>query len=113
MKINAREMLLCRPILLIVLKTGLCVRACFFLGHPKILQIRVSWFPVGMGGDQIGYHKVSNMIAPRDQAYSELISEHPSYFFPYYVNGSQCETTGSLVKHRWGWMDIGMLSSPL
>jgi hypothetical protein len=28
---------------------GLCVRACFFLGHPKILRIRVSWFPVGMG----------------------------------------------------------------
>jgi hypothetical protein len=64
MKINAREMLLCRPILLIVLKTVLCVHACFFLGHPKILQIQVSWFPVGMGGDQIGYHYVSDMIAP-------------------------------------------------
>jgi hypothetical protein len=64
MKINVREMLLCRPILLIVLKTGICVRACFFLGHPKILRIRVSWFPVGVGGDQIGCHKVSDMIAP-------------------------------------------------
>jgi hypothetical protein len=45
MKINVHEMLLCRPILLIVLKTGLYVCACFFLGHPKILQILVSWFP--------------------------------------------------------------------
>jgi hypothetical protein len=113
MKINAREMLPCRPILLIVLKTGLCVRACFFLGHPKNLQIRVSWFPVGMGGDQIGCDKVSDMIAPRDHAYSELISERPSYFFPYYINSSRCETTGSLVKHRWGRLDIGMLSSPI
>jgi hypothetical protein len=65
MKINAREMLPCRPILLIVLKAGLCVCACFFLGHPKILQIRVSWFHVVMGGDQIGCHKVSDMIAPQ------------------------------------------------
>jgi hypothetical protein len=64
MKINARGMLMCRPILLIVLETGLCVHACFFLDHPKILQIWVSWFPVGMGGDQIGCHKVSDMIAP-------------------------------------------------
>jgi hypothetical protein len=31
-----------------------------------------------MCGDQIGYHKVSDMIAPRDHAYSELISERPS-----------------------------------
>jgi hypothetical protein len=64
MKINAREMLMCRPIILIVLRTGLCVRVCFFLGHPKILRYLVSWFPVGMGGDQISYHKVSDMIAP-------------------------------------------------
>jgi hypothetical protein len=112
MKINTREMLLCRLILLIVLKTGLCVRTCFFLGHPKILRIRVSWFPVGMGGDQIGYHKASDMIAPRNHAYSEVISERPGYFLPHYINGSQCETTGSLVKHRWGWLDIGMLSPP-
>ena len=65
MKINAREMLLCRPILLIVLRTGICVRACFFLGHPKIMRIRVSWFFGGMGGDQIGCHKVSDMITPQ------------------------------------------------
>jgi hypothetical protein len=64
MKINVREMPLCRPILSIVLKTGLCVCACSFLDHPEILRIRVSWFPVGMGGDQIGCHKVSDMIAP-------------------------------------------------
>jgi hypothetical protein len=112
MKINAREMLLCRPILLIELGTGLRVRARSFPGHPKILRTRVSWFPVGMGGDQIGCRKVFDMIAPRDHAYSELISERPSYFFPYYINGSRCETTGSLVKHRWGWLDISMLSFP-
>jgi hypothetical protein len=105
-------MLLCRPILLIVLKTGLYVRACFFLGHLKILQIRVSWLPGGMGGDQIGCHTVSDMIAPRYHAYSEFISERPGYFLPHYINGSQCETTGSLVKHRWGWLDISMLSFP-
>jgi hypothetical protein len=75
MKINAHEMPLSRPILLIALKIGLCVRVCFFLGHPKILQIRVSWFPVGMGGGQIDCHKVSDMTAPRDHANSELITE--------------------------------------
>jgi hypothetical protein len=83
--------------------------ACSFLDHPKILRIRVSWFPVGMGGDQISCHKVSDTIAPRDHAYSELISEHPGYFFPHYINGSRCETTGSLVKHRWGWLDVSIL----
>jgi hypothetical protein len=61
---HAHEMLLCWPILLIMLRTGLCVRMCFFLGRPKILRIRVSWFPGGMGGDQISCHKVSDMIAP-------------------------------------------------
>jgi hypothetical protein len=64
-KINAREMLSCRPILLIVLRTSLYVRAYFFLGHPKTLQIRLSWSPVGMGDGQTGYHKVSDMTAPR------------------------------------------------
>ena len=112
MKINAREMPLCRPILPIVLRTGLYVRACFFLDHPKILRIRVSWFPVGMGGDQIGCHKVSDMIAPRDYAYSELISERPGYFFPHCINGSRCKTTGSLVKHRRVWLHVSMLSFP-
>jgi hypothetical protein len=62
-KINARGMLLCRPILLIVLETGICVHVCFSLGHSKILQIRVSWFPVGMSGGQIGCHKASDMTA--------------------------------------------------
>jgi hypothetical protein len=46
------------------------------------------------------------------QAYSELISERPGYFLPHYIDGSRCETTGSLVKHRWGWLDISMLSFP-
>jgi hypothetical protein len=112
MKINAREMLLCRSILLIVLRTDLCVRACFFLGHPKILRIQVSWFLGGMGGDQIGCHKVSDMIALRHHAYSELISERPGYFLPHYIDDSWCETTDSLVKYRWGWLDISMLSFP-
>jgi hypothetical protein len=64
-KINAREMLLCRLILLIVLRTGICVRTCFFLGHPKTLRIRVFWSPVGMGDGQTRYHKVSYMTSPR------------------------------------------------
>jgi hypothetical protein len=81
MKINARGMLLCRPILLIVLGTGLCVRTCFFLGHPKILRIRVSWFPVGMGGDQIGYHKVFDMIAPRGLCLLRAYLGTPQLFF--------------------------------
>jgi hypothetical protein len=60
---NAHGMPLCRPVLLIALKIGLCVRMCSFLGHPKILRIQVSWFPVGMGGGQIGCHKASDMTA--------------------------------------------------
>jgi hypothetical protein len=95
MKINAHEKLLCRPILLIVLRTGLCVHACFLFGHPKILRNRVSWFSGGMGGDQIGCHKVSDTIAPRHHAYFELISERPGYFFPHYIDGSRCETVGT------------------
>jgi hypothetical protein len=66
-----------------------------------------------MGGDQIDCHKVSDMIAPpRDHTYSELISERPGYFLPYYIIGSRCKTTGSLVKHMWGWLEISVLSSP-
>jgi hypothetical protein len=105
-------MLLCRPILLIVLRTGLCVRACFSLvarkfcefGYPRSLGVRVVIksavirFPI--------------WLPPRHHAYSELISEHPDYFLPHYIDGSRCETNGSLVKHRWGWLDISMLSFP-
>jgi hypothetical protein len=40
-----------------------------------------------MGDSQIDYHKVSDMIALRDHANSELISERPSYLFPHYING--------------------------
>jgi hypothetical protein len=87
MKIDAHGMLRCRPILLIVLKTGLCAHACYFLGHPKTLRIQVFWSPVGMGDGQIGCHKVSDMTAPRDYTNSELISERPSYF--------------SLLLYRW------------
>jgi hypothetical protein len=82
MKINVHEMLMCRPILLIVLKTGLYVRACFFLGHPQILQIRVSWFPGGMGGDQIGCHKVSDMIAPQVPCLLRAYLGTPRLFLP-------------------------------
>jgi hypothetical protein len=60
-KINTHKMSLYRSILLIVLRTGLCVRACSFLGHPRTLRIRLSWFPKGMGGGQISCHKVSDM----------------------------------------------------
>jgi hypothetical protein len=112
MKINACKMLLCRPILLIMLRTGLCVRACFFLGHPKILRIRISWFLGGMGGDQIGCHKISDMIAPQAPCLLRAYLGMPWLFPPHYIDGSRCETTGSLVKHRWGLLDISMLSSP-
>jgi hypothetical protein len=39
-------------------------RVCSFIDLLKTLRIRVSWFPVGMGGGQIGCHKVSDMTAP-------------------------------------------------
>jgi hypothetical protein len=39
----------------------LCV---LFPWSPENFRIRVSWFPVGMGGGQIGCHKVSHMTAP-------------------------------------------------
>jgi hypothetical protein len=82
MKINARGMLLCHPILLIMLETGLCVHACFFLGHSKILQIRVSWFPVGMGDDQIGYHKVFDMTALQGPCSLQAYLGMPQLFLP-------------------------------
>jgi hypothetical protein len=82
MKINVRKIPLCRPILLIVLKTGLCVRACFFLDHLKILRIWVSWFPVGMGGDQIGCHKVSDTITPQGPCLLRAYLETPRLFLP-------------------------------
>src|SRR5688572_14334060 len=65
MKINVHGMLRCRPILLTVLRTGLCAHTCSLLGHPKTLRIQVFWSLVGMGADQTGYHKVSDMTAPR------------------------------------------------
>jgi hypothetical protein len=85
--------------------------ACSFLGHPKTSRIRVSWFPVGMGDSQIGYHKVSGMTAPRDYANSELISERLDYLFPHYINDSRWESVDSLVQHGCGCLDISMLSS--
>jgi hypothetical protein len=54
---------------------------------------------MGMGDSQIGYHKVSDMTAPRDYANSELISECPSYFLSYCIDGSRWETTDSLVQY--------------
>lgn len=35
-------------------------------------------FPSGIGGNQIGCHRVFDMIAPRNHANSELISECPA-----------------------------------
>jgi hypothetical protein len=100
MKINAPGTPLCRPILLIALKIGRCVHVCSFLGYPKILRIRVSWFRVGMGVGQIGCYKASDMNVPQYHAYFELNSERPGYFFPYYINSSWWETTGFLSYHR-------------
>jgi hypothetical protein len=97
LKINGRETPRCRPVFLITLKTDILVRVCSFLGHPEFLLIRVSWFPVGMGGGQIGCHKVSDMTATSDHVYSELISERSGYFLPYYIDNRRWETTDSLV----------------
>jgi hypothetical protein len=63
-RINERGMPMCRPILLIMLGTGLCARVCSYPGHPKFLQIRVSLFPGGMGGSQIGCQRISDMTIP-------------------------------------------------
>jgi hypothetical protein len=99
MKINAHGMLRFWPILLIMLRTGLFAHACSFLGHPNFLRIRVFWSPLGMRDGQIGYHKVSDMAAPRDHANSELISERPSHLLSYYIDGNQWEITDSLVQY--------------
>jgi hypothetical protein len=68
-----------QPILLTVIETSLCARACSYLGHLKTLQIQVSLFPRDTSDNQIGYHKVSDMTTPRGHATFEFISEHPSY----------------------------------
>jgi hypothetical protein len=60
-----------------MLGTGLCARVCSYLGHSKILRIRVTLFLGGTGDNQIGYHRISYMTAPRDLVNSELISECP------------------------------------
>jgi hypothetical protein len=82
MKVNAPGMPLCRPILLIALKTSLCVRACSFLGHPKILRIRVSRFPVGMGDGQICCRKVSDMTFPQGPCLLRAYLGTPRLFLP-------------------------------
>jgi hypothetical protein len=74
----------------------------FFPWSPKIFANSGILVPVGMGGDQIGCLKVSDILPYKDHAYSKLISERPGYFLPHYINGSRCKTTGSLVKHWWG-----------
>jgi hypothetical protein len=56
--------------------------------------------PFGYAGDgQTGYHKVSDMTAPGDYTNSELISERPSYFLSYYIDGNRWEITSSLVQY--------------
>jgi hypothetical protein len=65
MKINESGTPLYQSILLIVLRTGLCARACFYLAQSNFLQIRVSLFPGGTCGNQISCHRVSDMTAPR------------------------------------------------
>jgi hypothetical protein len=101
-----------RLILLIVLKTGLCVRVYSFLDQRKFREF-------GYPGSLWVWVMVKSAVVrspiwlfPRDHAYSELISERPDYFFPYYFNSSQWETTGSLSHHRWGCLDTSLLSSP-
>jgi hypothetical protein len=81
-KINVRGTPLCGPILLIVLETGLCVPVCSSLGHPKILQIRVSWFLVGMGGGQISCHKAYDMTVPQGPCLLRVYPRTPRLFLP-------------------------------
>jgi hypothetical protein len=38
-------------------------------------------------------------MPPEDYTNSELISERPSYFLSYYIDGSRWETTNSLVQY--------------
>jgi hypothetical protein len=59
----------------------MCSRV-FFPWSPKILRIRVSWFPVGMGGDQISCHKVSDMIAPQGPCLLRAYLGTPQLFPP-------------------------------
>jgi hypothetical protein len=82
MKINAHEMLLCRPILLTGLKLIYVFARVFSFVTRNFLRIRVSWFPVGMGGDQIGCHKVSDMIAPLGPCLLRAYLETPRLFLP-------------------------------
>jgi hypothetical protein len=82
MKINIHRTPLCQPILLIALKTSLCVRVCSFLGYLKILRIRVSWSPVGMGGGQIGCHKASDMTIPWGPCLLRAYLGMPRLFLP-------------------------------
>jgi hypothetical protein len=89
-KISEREKPSYRPFLPIVLGIGLCAHMCFCPGHQKILKIRVSLSPVGMGHSQIGCRRVFDTIAPMGHVNSEFDSECPSYLLPHYVNGGQC-----------------------
>jgi hypothetical protein len=82
MKINAHGTPLCRPILLIALKIGICVCVCSFLGHPKILRIRVSQIPVGMSDGQIGCRKVSDMTVPHGPCLLRAYLGTPWLFLP-------------------------------
>jgi hypothetical protein len=55
---------------------------CSFLGHPKNLRIRVSWFPVGMGGGKIDCHKASDMTAPQGPCLLRAYLGTPRLFLP-------------------------------
>jgi hypothetical protein len=59
-----------------------CVHVCSFLGHPKILRIRVSWSPVGMGGGQISCYKASDMTVPQGPCLLRAYLGMPRLFLP-------------------------------
>jgi hypothetical protein len=69
-----------------------------------------------MGDGQIGYHKISDMTAPRDYTNSELISERPA-ISSLTISMAACGRPPALWSNMgevvWT-LDVGMLfSSPL
>jgi hypothetical protein len=59
----------------------MCSRVLFPWSSKNFANL-ASWFPVGMGGDQIGYHKVSDMIAPQGPCLLRAYLGTPRLFLP-------------------------------
>jgi hypothetical protein len=84
MKINVREMPLCWPILLIVLKLAYVFARVLSLITRKFCEfgnLGSLWVWVVIKSAVIRF---PIRLPPGDHAYSKLISERPGYFFPHY-----------------------------